>query len=74
MVTLDAPRQEKIAYKAHVAIYEAIADHDPDRAEAAMAAHLRQLEETFWRRRKSATSRERLPADTATSWHSRAAR
>ena len=49
VVTLDAPRQEKIAYKAHAAIFEAIAARDPDRAEAAMAAHLRQLEQTFWR-------------------------
>jgi len=49
VVTLDAPGQEATAYKAHVAIYEAIAAHDPDRAEAAMAAHLRQLEDTFWR-------------------------
>jgi DNA-binding FadR family transcriptional regulator len=51
VATLDAPRQEKIAYKAHVSIYEAIALHHPDEAEAAMASHLRQLEATFWRRR-----------------------
>jgi GntR family transcriptional regulator, sialic acid-inducible nan operon repressor len=49
VVTLDAPRQEKIAYKAHVAIFEAIAMRDADRAEAAMADHMRQLEQTFWR-------------------------
>lgn len=52
--TLDAPRQEKIAYKAHVAIYEAVADRDVERAETTMADHLRQLEETFWRRRREA--------------------
>lgn len=52
VVTLDAPRQEKIAYQAHVAIYEAIAAREPDRAEAAMASHMRQLERTFWRRGK----------------------
>ena len=51
IVTLDAPRQERIAYKAHVEIYEAIAARDPDKAEAAMAEHLRQLEDTFWKRR-----------------------
>src|SRR5579863_72841 len=51
VVTLDAPRQEKIAYKAHVAIFEAIAMRDPDRAESAMADHMRQLEQTFWRQR-----------------------
>ena len=47
----DAPRQEKIAYKAHVAIFEAIAMRDPDRAEMAMVDHMRQLEQTFWRQR-----------------------
>jgi GntR family transcriptional repressor for pyruvate dehydrogenase complex len=51
VVTLDAPRQEKIAYDAHVAIYEAIAARDPDGAESAMADHLHQLERTFWQRR-----------------------
>lgn len=51
VATLDAPRQEKIAYKAHVSICEAIVARNPDEAEAAMAAHLRQLEATFWRRR-----------------------
>ena len=54
IVTLDAPRQEKIAYKAHSAVYEAIAARDPDQAEAAMASHLKQLEEAFWRNRPSA--------------------
>lgn len=57
VVTLDAPRQEKIAYKAHVAIFEAIATRDPDRAEAAMADHMRQLEQTFWRQRGPALAR-----------------
>lgn len=51
VVTLDAPKQEKTAYKAHVEIYDAIAAHDADRAEAAMAAHLRQLADTYWKRR-----------------------
>jgi GntR family transcriptional regulator, sialic acid-inducible nan operon repressor len=54
VVTLDAPRQERIAYQAHVAIYEAIAAREPDRAEVAMAEHMRQLERTFWRRGKEA--------------------
>lgn len=52
VATLDAPGQEKVAYKAHFAIYEAIAAKNPERAEAAMASHLRQLEGTFWRRRR----------------------
>jgi GntR family transcriptional repressor for pyruvate dehydrogenase complex len=55
VVTLDAPRQERIAYKAHAAIFEAIASRDADRAEEAMADHLRQLEKTFWRQRRGNT-------------------
>jgi GntR family transcriptional repressor for pyruvate dehydrogenase complex len=55
VVTLDAPRQERIAYKAHAAIFEAIAVRDADRAEEAMADHLRQLEKTFWRQRRGNT-------------------
>jgi GntR family transcriptional repressor for pyruvate dehydrogenase complex len=51
VVTLEAPGQDRIAYDAHRAIYEAIAAHDPDHAESAMAAHLRQLSDTFWQRR-----------------------
>ena len=55
VATLDAPGQEATAYEAHVAIHDAIAAHDPDRAEAAMANHLRQLEDMFWRLRADAS-------------------
>lgn len=65
VATLDAPRQEKTAYKAHLAIYEAIAARDPDRAEAAMASHLRQLARMFWRLRAPVTPPS-PPARTAT--------
>lgn len=51
VVTLAASGQEKTAYQAHKAIYEGIAARDPDRAEAAMRAHLAQLADTFWRQR-----------------------
>ena len=50
VVTLDAPRREKIAYEARVVI----AARNRDRPEAAMAGHLRPLDDTFWRRRASA--------------------
>ncbi len=48
IVTLAAKNQEKIAYAAHKAIYEAVAARDPDAAEAAMRDHLDQLSNTFW--------------------------
>ena len=41
MVTLRASGQERTAYNAHKAIYEAIAARDADAAEAAMRSHLR---------------------------------
>jgi len=50
MVSLEAPDQEQIAFKAHKAIYEAIAAHDPDAAEAAMHEHLTQLAAAFWQK------------------------
>jgi GntR family transcriptional regulator, sialic acid-inducible nan operon repressor len=38
--TTLAPGQDLRAYQAHRAIFEAVAAHDPDRAENAMRAHL----------------------------------
>ena len=51
IVTLGASGQDEIAFAAHACIHGAIAAHDPDAAEAAMRAHLGQLEATFWERR-----------------------
>ena len=51
VVTLAAKGQERTAYEAHRAIYEGIAAHNPDRAEAAMRDHLQQLATTFWHQR-----------------------
>ena len=39
-VTLAYPGQNKIAYRAHKTIYDAIAASDPDRAERVIKAHL----------------------------------
>ena len=36
------------AYRAHSRIYEAIAARDVDAAEAAMRAHLAQVEKFYW--------------------------
>ena len=51
MVTLKASGQERTAYNAHKAIYDAIAARDADKAEEAMRAHLEQLANTFWQQR-----------------------
>jgi GntR family transcriptional repressor for pyruvate dehydrogenase complex len=48
-VTLAYPGQNKIAYRAHKAIYEAIAGHDADRAERVIKAHLDQVSNAYWR-------------------------
>jgi GntR family transcriptional repressor for pyruvate dehydrogenase complex len=53
VVTLVEEGQEETAYQAHRGIYEGIAAHDPDAAEAAMRAHLEQLFATYWRQRQS---------------------
>lgn len=54
IVTLAVKGQDAVAFKAHRAIYEAIAARNSDRAEEAMRAHLTQLADTFWRKRKGA--------------------
>ena len=51
VVTLAASGQERTAFNAHKAIYEAIAAHDADLAEKAMRDHLEQLANTFWQQR-----------------------
>ena len=51
VVTLTASGQERTAYNAHKAIYEAILAGNADGAEAAMRDHLEQLATTFWQQR-----------------------
>ena len=46
-VTLSIPGQNRIAYEAHAAIYEAIAAHDREEAERHMANHLHQVAEIY---------------------------
>jgi len=48
-ITLRQPGQKFIAYRAHEAIYEAIAARDPDRAERVILEHLDQVSETYWK-------------------------
>jgi DNA-binding FadR family transcriptional regulator len=55
VVTLAAPHQDERAYAAHKAIYQGVAARDPDRAEAAMRAHLEQRAAEYWRLRGKRT-------------------
>ena len=48
-VTLQVAGQVQIAYRAHERIFKAVASRDPDAAERAMAAHLKQLYRVYER-------------------------
>jgi DNA-binding FadR family transcriptional regulator len=52
-VTLSYPGQNKIAYRAHAAIFEAIANRDPDAAATEMRAHLEQVALLYWQVREA---------------------
>jgi GntR family transcriptional repressor for pyruvate dehydrogenase complex len=47
-MTLTYPGQNEIAYRAHLAIAEAIAARDPDRSERVIRAHLDQVAALYW--------------------------
>jgi DNA-binding FadR family transcriptional regulator len=48
-ITLRQPGQKFIAYRAHEAIFNAVAARDPDRAERVIREHLDQVSETYWK-------------------------
>jgi DNA-binding FadR family transcriptional regulator len=48
-VTLTYPGNNKIAFRAHKAIYEAIAARDADRAERMVRSHLSHVSTAYWR-------------------------
>ena len=52
-VTLSYPGQNKVAYRAHAAIFEAIADRDPEAAASEMCAHLEQVAALYWKVREA---------------------
>ena len=52
-VTLTYPGQNKVAYRAHAAIFETIADRDPDAAAKEMRAHLEQVAALYWKVREA---------------------
>ena len=53
--TLQRRGTARKALKAHRAIFEAVAAHDPDTAETAMRQHLVDIEETYWSVRSAQT-------------------
>jgi DNA-binding FadR family transcriptional regulator len=54
-VTLSIPGQNRIAYEAHAAICEAIAERDPDTAERRMKDHLEQVARMYMQAKTGVT-------------------
>jgi DNA-binding FadR family transcriptional regulator len=53
-VTLSYPGQNRVAFDAHFAIFEAIKARDPELADARMRSHLDQVAKLYWKVRKAA--------------------
>jgi GntR family transcriptional repressor for pyruvate dehydrogenase complex len=51
-VTLGYPGQNRVAFDAHVAIFEAIKMHDPELADARMRSQLHQVAKLYWKVRR----------------------
>lgn len=51
-VSLNFPGQNRVAYEAHAAIFEAIAAKDEDRAVMCMRKHLSQVADLYWKVRE----------------------
>jgi DNA-binding FadR family transcriptional regulator len=52
-VTLSYPGQNRVAFDAHVEIFEAIKAHDPELADARMRSHLDQVGKLYWKVRRA---------------------
>jgi len=52
-VTLSYPGQNRAAFDAHVAIFEAIEAHDPELADTRMRSHLDQVAKLYWKIRRA---------------------
>jgi DNA-binding FadR family transcriptional regulator len=53
-VTLSYPGQNRVAFEAHAAIYEAIKSRDPEAADNRMRSHLDQVAKLYWKVRRRA--------------------
>jgi DNA-binding FadR family transcriptional regulator len=62
-VTLTYPGNNKIAFRAHKAIYEAIAARDADRAERMVRSHLSHVSTSYWRAVNDAATQKK-PGET----------
>jgi len=66
-ITLRIPGEQFVAYRAHAAIYEAIAARDANRAACAVRAHLDEVAKAYWRTQEEEHGRIRrhggLPAE-----------
>ena len=47
-LTLRIPNANKLAYRSHEDIFNAVADRDPDRVESVMRAHLETVARQYW--------------------------
>jgi GntR family transcriptional repressor for pyruvate dehydrogenase complex len=52
-VALQAEGEDAIAFKAHKAVFDAIARHDPDKAQRAMTSHLDQIVGVYWSNKRN---------------------
>ena len=48
LTSLRQPKAARSAYNAHVSVFNALKERDPDRAEATMRAHLEEVTKTYW--------------------------
>lgn len=55
-ISLMQPGALRAAYRYHARVFEAIAAHDPDAAEAAMERHLGSVERYYWKTAESRTA------------------
>jgi GntR family transcriptional repressor for pyruvate dehydrogenase complex len=53
-VTLSYPGQNRVAFDAHLAIFEAIKARNPELADARMRSHLDQVAKLYWKVRRAA--------------------
>jgi DNA-binding FadR family transcriptional regulator len=56
-VTLSYPGQNRLAFDAHLAIFEAIKARDPELAGARMCSHLDQVGKLYWKVRRAGSRR-----------------
>ena len=64
-IALQEPEEDRRGYDAHAQIFKAVAEHDPDAAEAAMRRHLESGWIAFWKWFEPADAQQVEPPDGA---------